>query len=175
MRTQIAVILLFAAIPTVRFASADKPAAPAPARPPKPPEIVAGDDAFQHERWDDAVRAYQAALKKGIDNPLLHFRLGFSLHMRGRHEEALPHHLLATRIDSRPLRIDALYNVACANARLGRKEEALKALARAIEAGFVDTPQVARDSDLDSLRDDPSFQKLVASIPAAPRPDGGAR
>lgn len=174
---RIATIILLLGIPIAPPAWGQKPEpAPAAKPAPKPKEIEAGDDAFKREDWDRAVQAYEAALKKGIDNHLLHFRLGYSLHMRKRYEEALAHHLIATRIDIKPLRIDALYNVTCANARLGRKEEALKSLAKAIEAGFVDLPQVEKDSDLDSLRSDPAFRKLIESIgKGARRPEAGER
>lgn len=45
-----------------------------------------------------------------------------------------------------------LYNCACSLSLAGDVEEALVVLERAIEAGFVDAPLIATDSDLDNLR-----------------------
>ena len=53
------------------------------------------------------------------------------------------------------------YNVACGYALLGRKDEAIAELARAIDAGFDHPDAVASDEDLAGLRDDPRFRELV--------------
>jgi predicted esterase len=55
------------------------------------------------------------------------------------------------------------YDAACAHALAGRKEKAVACLSRSFEHGFLDLAHVARDHDLDPLRDDPAFTKLVAT------------
>ncbi len=55
----------------------------------------------------------------------------------------------------------AAYNAACLLARLGRKAEAVAMLRRAVDEGFADAGQLARDSDLVSLRHDPAFRELL--------------
>lgn len=124
----------------------------------------AGNAAFQNEAWQEAADRYLAAEAAGVRHALLHFRLGFSLHMLRRYEEALPHHLRAAHIHSGPLRIDALYNSACAHALLGRHEEALKYLQYAVDAGFRDVNHLDTDGDMDSLREDPAFKAIAAQI-----------
>jgi hypothetical protein len=57
---------------------------------------------------------------------------------------------------------DAHYNLACALARQGRKEEALVCLAHAIERGFNNAKHIKEDSDLESLRQNERFKKLLA-------------
>lgn len=150
---------------------APQPAPPQsePAAPGLDADIRAGNEAFQAEDWQAAATAYQAALAKGSTARLVHFRLGYALHMLKRYEEALTHHLIATQIANRALRTDALYNAACAHALLGHKDDALKFLTHAIDAGFVDLDQVGKDSDLDSLRSDDAFKSLVAGIGKTPR------
>jgi tetratricopeptide (TPR) repeat protein len=55
-----------------------------------------------------------------------------------------------------------LYNVACLESLLGRTEEALAALAPALEAWPAGKELAVGDDDLAPLRDDPRYQALVA-------------
>lgn len=54
------------------------------------------------------------------------------------------------------------YNLACVRARLGKPDEAMDSLERAAGVGFSDFALIARDPDLDSLRELPRFARLVA-------------
>ena len=167
-------ILLAALVLSLALPALGQDAAPTPAAAQAPAgaaEFKAGNDAFQKEDWPAAVTAYEAALAKGMTTRLINFRLGYALHMLKRYEEALKHHMAAVQLTNRNLRIDALYNCACAHALLGRKEEALKYFQYAIDAGFSDTAQVEKDTDLDSLRADETFKKLAAGIGKVPRLD----
>lgn len=60
-------------------------------------------------------------------------------------------------------KVTALYNLACASARLDRGDEALAHLRAACEAGFANVDQLEYDPDLDSLRDNDAFGKFVQS------------
>lgn len=54
------------------------------------------------------------------------------------------------------------YNLACFEARIGRPDEAIAALRRAVEAEPDRVrPFAAKDEDFTSIRDDPRFQELV--------------
>jgi hypothetical protein len=55
------------------------------------------------------------------------------------------------------------YNIACAYSQKKAPERACEFLKRSFDEGFLDLEHVARDTDLDPIRDDPGFQKLVAS------------
>ena len=61
-----------------------------------------------------------------------------------------------------PEETSILYNVACVYALLGRTEEALDCLRKVMEHGTFYKNWAAKDSDLDSLRSDPSFQALLS-------------
>jgi YD repeat-containing protein len=56
---------------------------------------------------------------------------------------------------------DGHYNLACAQARLGKLEAAWTALRRAVETGYHDASWLKKDADLEPLRDDPRFADLV--------------
>jgi tetratricopeptide (TPR) repeat protein len=55
----------------------------------------------------------------------------------------------------------SLFNAACFEARLGRTDDALEHLRRAIELNERAIEQARGDEDFDSIRDDPRFKKLV--------------
>lgn len=133
-----------------------------------PANIALADEAFNRGQYQRAVDLYRAAQQDGVDHAMLHFRLGYALHVTGRTEEALHHHLRGASITLPAIRIDSLYNAACAHALLGHRDDALRYLQYAIDAGFIDTAQIAKDSDLDALRDDPRFIDLVAGIGTVP-------
>ena len=53
-----------------------------------------------------------------------------------------------------------LYNVACVYALGGVKHQALDTLEEAIQNGYAHREWLDRDTDLDSLRDDPRFETM---------------
>lgn len=55
------------------------------------------------------------------------------------------------------------YNLAVLRLKQGRKDEALKEFEASFKAGFSYFDQMDKDADLDILRKDPSFNKLVTS------------
>ncbi len=55
---------------------------------------------------------------------------------------------------------EVAYNIACAEARAGRPDEALAWVERALEAGFRDVESLASDPDFESLRSRPQFQVI---------------
>lgn len=59
------------------------------------------------------------------------------------------------------------YNLACALARQGKKEDALAALAKSIELGFDDADHMKADEDLASLHEEKGFADVVAKCAEA--------
>jgi serine/threonine protein kinase/tetratricopeptide (TPR) repeat protein len=57
-----------------------------------------------------------------------------------------------------------LYNVACTYVALGRKEDALNCLERAVDKGFGHKEWIDHDPDLDPLRDNMRFQALSQAM-----------
>ncbi|GIW72330.1 MAG: hypothetical protein KatS3mg102_1872 [Planctomycetota bacterium] len=60
-----------------------------------------------------------------------------------------------------PARPEPAYNLACAHALRGAAEEAIGWLEQALARGFDDAAHIARDPDLDSIRDDPRFRAVL--------------
>jgi non-specific serine/threonine protein kinase len=74
-------------------------------------------------------------------------------------DESIRH--LQTAVALRPGDSNTLYNAACTYGVLGKKAEALETLKKAFAAGYGLRNWAAKDSDLDCLRDDPEYRKLV--------------
>ena len=87
--------------------------------------------------------------------------LGASILARvGDHEKSVDWARRALAID--PDEPSIVYNVACAYALVGRREDAIACLQRIMEHGDFLKNWAAKDSDLDSLRSDPRFQALLS-------------
>jgi non-specific serine/threonine protein kinase len=57
----------------------------------------------------------------------------------------------------------ALYNASCTYAQLGKKKEALELLQKALSFGYKNILEwIATDPDLEPIRDDPEFKKVVS-------------
>lgn len=57
-----------------------------------------------------------------------------------------------------------LYNAACTYSLAGEKQRAIELLRLTIEAGWDDYDHMARDTDLDNIREEPEFKELVADL-----------
>jgi len=71
---------------------------------------------------------------------------------RGEYEKAAK--LLEQAVQRIPQDFNAHYNLACALGRLGKNEEAIAHLQKAVELGFRDAKHVESDEDLANLRKD---------------------
>jgi Zn-dependent protease len=65
------------------------------------------------------------------------------------------------------------YNIACAETRAGRADEALAWIERAVEMGFRNVDAMASDSDLETLRSRPEFEAICARLRGAEVKAGG--
>jgi tetratricopeptide (TPR) repeat protein len=74
---------------------------------------------------------------------------------QGHYDEALA--LFAEGLREHPGNPSLLYNLACAEARAGRKDDAITHLREAIAGGERFAERARSDPDLDAIRDDPSF------------------
>ena len=80
----------------------------------------------------------------------------------GCYEEGLDVDLALTRLC--PEDSEVWYNLGCSCALTSKPDEALKALARAIDLGYDDAEWMTHDEDLSALRDDPQFDALLERV-----------
>jgi tetratricopeptide (TPR) repeat protein len=136
--------------------------------PPMPsPEAVEAGRLFDAGDFAGAARAYEALLKAKPQATPLRIRLGASLHNQGRYAEALAVLAEATKAGPNP---NALVWTARAQARLGRKDEALASLTEAVKNGFMDLATLDGQADLLSLRSDPRFKEIRDKADRGARP-----
>ncbi len=61
-----------------------------------------------------------------------------------------------------------LYNLGCSFALVGKADDAILTLMRAVRYGYRDRRHMAGDRDLLSLREDPRFKALLATMALSP-------
>ena len=80
----------------------------------------------------------------------------------GCYEDGLKTDLELTRLCPRESLV--WYNLACSYALILRKNEALEALARALDLGYKDYGWIRQDADLESIRQDQRFKALLRRL-----------
>jgi serine/threonine protein kinase/Flp pilus assembly protein TadD len=118
-------------------------------------------------RPTEANTAYQRSLQLAEKHLDLHPDDARALYMGanclcqlGQQERAVEWARRALAAD--PEESSILYNVACVYALLGRTNEALECLEKVLTRGYWYKDWAKKDSDLNSLRDNPRFQAIVA-------------
>jgi beta-lactamase regulating signal transducer with metallopeptidase domain/Flp pilus assembly protein TadD len=122
-----------------------------------------GDDSnYSRERWAPAVVEFREFVSENPSHGRAWFNLGFALHGSREFEEAIAAFEKAVRFGYHPN--TANFNIACANAMLGRTDAALGLLEALAESDGANYGQLHSDSDLDSLREEPRFEALLESL-----------
>jgi len=63
-----------------------------------------------------------------------------------------------------PTNATAHYNLACSLALCKRRPDAIRALRKAVTLGYTDRDWMLKDPDLESLKGDPNFKKLLSQL-----------
>ena len=122
--------------------------------------------AFALEGLDFDIHFCESILKTHPDHvDSLRF-LGSAYTARGEHERGLD-------IDLRLLELEpndpiVHYNLGCSYSLLGRIGDAVAALERAIELGYRDFEHMERDEDLDTVRADRRYTRLLSKLGVRP-------
>jgi len=126
-----------------------KPAGKKPRPATRPAEPPAGDrESRLRQRREKARRIAE------INRRLL------KLFTAGKYDECRPLIEQILRID--PKNNIAWYNLACVHSRAGRKDEAVKSLNTAVEHGYCGFRHLQRDPDLEAIRGEPGYKRLIA-------------
>jgi tetratricopeptide (TPR) repeat protein len=87
---------------------------------------------------------------------------GLTLYSAGEYEKAAETYQLL--LAETPGEARFLYNLACSEAQLGRKEEALDHLRQAIEINPHMRESAPMDADFDPIRDEPEFSAITGQV-----------
>jgi hypothetical protein len=112
------------------------------------------------KEWKEAARLWTLVVQANPVNPEFWNALGDAHSQAADYAAAVPAYEKALALGG-PLPADAAYNIARCHALAGKKELALQALERALGLGFPGLGFAARDADLQSLRGDPRFKKML--------------
>jgi tetratricopeptide (TPR) repeat protein len=113
----------------------------------------------ERESWQKAVRKYEAVASRHPEYGRAWSNLGFAKLAAGDAAGSAQAYEKALALRYREP--TTLYNLACANAQMGKKEEAFGYLFRALHRGFGNRMLLRGDDDLDPLRGDPRFHEAL--------------
>lgn len=113
-----------------------------------------------------AEQAYRKAIELAPDQPYSYQLLG-ALLLEKFHRYPEAEAMFEAALELNPNDATALYNVACAKSQCSETEEALEFLRRAIQRGF-ERSKAWNDADLERLRSDPRFVRIVGERPEPP-------
>lgn len=132
------------------------------------------DSLLTNQMPDKALPLYEAAVRQFPDSGRIWFAVGYARHMQKLYAEAIPAYRMADSLGVTPA--VTRYNIACANALLGKTDMAFEWLDKAAAVGFNALQLIETDTDLDALRDDARFASFkekvkIASAPCEHDPD----
>src|SRR6187402_1538597 len=114
-----------------------------------PPDPAREARRLQNEgKLEQAAERFKRLIEENPYSGQLYAGYGYCLHGLKRYDESIA--ALQKAIDLGVAPAGQMYNIACAHALAGRKEEALKWLEKSFDAGFTETETVQSDSDMDS-------------------------
>lgn len=138
------------------------------AAPSQPTRMQEADALYQAQQWADALALYRTELAARPQDVGVLNRIAHCEHLLGRYEGSLAAWTELARLREKDP--TARYNIACANAQLGRVDAAFASLDEALARGFRDAKTLAGDGDLEVLRRDPRFEAIVRRVGAATAP-----
>lgn len=123
---------------------------------------------FAAKDYPGAASAFQALTRAHPQQPRYWTRLGTSLQLAGRTDDAVAAYRKAIGITTAPI---AMYNLAAVFAKRGQKDSAFYWLDRLVtNASYSNDKAVSADEDFASLRSDPRFDPLLERMRAVLRP-----
>jgi len=112
------------------------------------------------KEWTEAAALWEKVVEINPVEGRFWDRLGSARYSSKDYRKAIPAYEKSMELRA-GFPSNAAYNIACCYALLGEKEQAIKWLERAFDMGFRFLENAQKDTDLQSLHDDPRFQKIV--------------
>ena len=117
---------------------------------------------------EPAIENLKKAAQRQPDDAVVRAELGMCYLQQELFVHALAEFKLA--VDLNPSDGNSMYNIACVYSLRGNPEPALAWLEKAVDNGFDDFEHMEKDSDLDNIRSQPGYIKLVESAFARTSP-----
>jgi tetratricopeptide (TPR) repeat protein len=127
--------------------------------------LCLADGRYQFEDSTGALQLYQRAMARGPMRAVHYFRASLAASKLGYHAQAL--NILkqaAAVLPPKEMKGPLWYNMACFAARLGHYPDALVYLNRAVDSGYDDIDKLQNDPDLEALRWNAGFRRLLAGL-----------
>ncbi len=118
-----------------------------------------GDKDKMNEVLQSSIKVYPRYLLQHPDDARAHLFYALDLLLVGKNEEAKSE--AAKAIELNPTDPLMQYNASCFYSRMGEKDLAIETLKNAMTAGYQDYEWIKRDSDLDTIRNEPKFIELM--------------
>jgi tetratricopeptide (TPR) repeat protein len=118
---------------------------------------------LRREKEDEAVKAAaQKEIPRDADAVKALFDRGIAQHEQKKFDESVVvFKKIYYRFPDTEIGVISAYNVACGYALMGRKEEALDWLELCVRQGYEDFDHMRKDADLNSLREEKRYKKLL--------------
>lgn len=113
----------------------------------------------ESEQTEFEIKFFSDVLERYPDYVEVLRAFGNLLTKQGHYEEGLEIDRRLVRL--RPLDAVAHYNLACSYCLLRKHEQTLVELRKAFELGYVDFTYLRKDRDLESIKNDRRFKKLL--------------
>jgi tetratricopeptide (TPR) repeat protein len=154
--------LILVALPTIAHGD-EKTAQPTGKRKQHTATVQEAQGYLAKADWSKAATAYEQVLKRNPNDGRHWQNFGLALHALKRYDDAIRAWTKSIELGFEPA--TGLYNLACASALSGHREEALAFLQKSLDAGFRQEELLRIDTDLDPIRQDSRFKQLVGSPP----------
>ena len=119
--------------------------------------------ARREPRRPDAPAGEEPAMT--MEEAALLFQKSMAAHEKGNFEKSIPgFQKIFEALPDEETGVASAYNVACGYARMGRKDEAVEWLAKAVEAGFRDAEHIEGDADLDNIREEEGYREILRKL-----------
>jgi tetratricopeptide (TPR) repeat protein len=141
-----------------------------------------GTTYFMQAKYAKSVKCYERALKLNPNSASYHLNLGTSLFHMKKYEESVEEYRTAlsidpdvfaqrsafgTTIEARGADPEYFFYLGKVFASLGRVEEAVRSLRRALEDGFKDQKRILNDPDYKKISQNPAYVELMNNPPVA--------